>query len=129
MTSISGLALDADLCNIIHDAKLQYDPYKKDFVQGGKFGRCKLTPIFVIPEERHIFFSIESRTVNAIMKLVNEISALPDVDLAANLSATVAENKRPKKQEALDMYYNVSSILEEQLITSTVADVDVHVDL
>ena len=76
---IEGKPLDSSLCDFKHFAKENYEVYKNHFGDTGSYINIKLTPVFVTPEERMVFDSIESKTKREIEIIIkNIISEMPD---------------------------------------------------
>ena len=125
MLGMSGISLDNSLSDIKLIGSNNHDQFVQNVVNCGQYGGVKLTPVFVTVEEREKFESIDSQTNNEIVKRIGQIiDILPSDESMKHYEALLKKVKGKKKCILLDLYYEVSGVLDTQLQNVVVGDID-----
>ena len=122
--SLNGEPLDNLLHSIKSVGRRNYAAYKQNLSKVGKFGGVKLESVFISAESRTEHEKIENKTkAEIIAEIRNIITVMPNESIqdsyrsqVSNLKATV------KKSGLIELYYEVSLELEDQLAGEIIPD-------
>ena len=102
-----------------------YFIYKENIISTGSYGGIKLQPLFVTAQDRQKFDSIESKTkLEIISKIQDLLHVMPDSDIVGYYADTLKATKVKKKDLLIELFYEISSALDEQLANVVVGEID-----
>ena len=124
LLALNGAALDSDLDQLVKGANEKRSIYVDAFINHLKSGSSGSVPfkecvLFVTPEERAAYNSIENKTIAEILHQIElKLADIQDPELKASLDSEFKDEfvkprgKKPLKQAYLDFY----AILEECIV-------------